>query len=98
MISCPSCKTKGLSRVKLFLQELTIPGVKAHCENCGAHYGIKEESFFAFIWVEVLFFLVIIVSVIYLNVWAGFAVFIIWSMVRVIIKTNGELTNYETDL
>ena len=86
MIYCLSCKAKGLSRTKLFLQELTNPGVKAQCENCGAHHGIKEESYFAFIWVEILFFLVIIVSVTYLNVWVGFAAFVIWSMLEFSLK------------
>ena len=80
------------------LQEFPFSGVKALCENCGAHSGISTGGFFTEIWIEIILLSVIVISVFYFNVWLGIIVFILWNIVRVYIKTNGKLTSYENDL
>lgn len=92
---CPSCEYQSISQWKLVLQELPVPLFKAICENCNSRIGIKEDGFFTFIWEEIVFFIMIVASLILLNVWVGLFVFILWSMVRVYIKTNGDLEVYE---
>lgn len=44
MINCPNCNTNGISRKHLILQELTISGFRAVCENCGTHVGVKQDG------------------------------------------------------
>ena len=92
---CPSCKHQSISQLKLVLQELPVPIFKAICENCNSRIGIKEESLFIFIWKEIVFFIMIVTSLIFLNVWVGLVVFILWGIVLVYIKTNGDLEDYE---
>ena len=95
MINCPNCNTNGISRKRLILQELTIPGVRAVCENCGIHVGIKQDGWILFFWVEIVFFAIIFISAIYFNIWLGVLVFLVWSFLRMLIKSNGKLEQYE---
>lgn len=95
MTHCPVCKENKISRKRLILQELTIPGVKAICGNCGSHVGIKGDGLIVSLWVEIVFFAAIFISLIYVNIWFGMIIFIIWSLVRVMLKSKGELEKYE---
>tara|TARA_R110002049_G_C9077209_1_gene555338 strand:+ start:584 stop:883 length:300 start_codon:yes stop_codon:yes gene_type:complete len=99
MKECPLCKHQSISRTKLILQELSIPFVKAICENCNSHIGVKTDHFFTDIWVEIVFFIFIIASIsLVLNTWLGLVIFVVWSSVRVYIKTNGKLECYQSNL
>ena len=95
MINCPNCNTNGISRKQLILQELTIPGVKAVCENCETHVGIKQDGWILSFWVEILFFAAIFISAIYFNILLGVVVFLVWSFIRMLIKSIGKLEQYE---
>ena len=94
MLNCPNCNQNGISRKQLILQELTIPGVRAVCENCGAHVGIKEDGLILYFWIEIVFFAAIIISAFYFKAWLGVLIFLVWSFLRMVIKSNGKLEKY----
>ena len=56
------------------------------------------DGFFTEIWIEIVFFIMIIASVMILKVWVGVVIFILWSIVRVYLKTNCKLEGYEKNL
>jgi len=93
MRECPNCHVATISRRKLYLSSLSIPGLICACANCHAIVYLENRSnIFKDIAVDILVVLIGLVFWYYTgSFYLGISAFIIWCLVKLYIKTNGKL-------
>lgn len=92
MRTCPNCHKVAVSRVRLFFQELSIPGVICCCQSCNEWVSIVSERSSNWVLAEFLFLVCLTVSLIYFtHAWYGVVAFILLRVLRVYVKSGGPL-------
>lgn len=91
--ACPYCQEKTISRKKLILHELYIPGVVSECKSCHAVVSIKSsDNLLWSIALEVVILLLVVASInLFGSVLYGIALFVVWRLARLLAKSNAQL-------
>jgi len=90
---CPHCQEETISRKKLVLQALCIPGIVSTCKSCHAVVSIKSGANLASaVALELVVFLLALASInLFGSIWWGVALFVAWRISRLLAKSNAKL-------